>query len=267
MEAAATPSEPARRHGELRHHLARAVAHGVPHRAQPPRGAHEPQRAAPPYAEVVKSDERGDGVADARCERRADEPEIEDKEERVVEKDIRQSRDEGGEHRKPRLSRRDEEDVEDEPRHRERRRDEERDGVRCAERIERVVRTEHIEQRAQEDEPEDGKSRAEEHGDRDEQREVLPRVQPLARAELRRDKSTAARAEHRRADDRQEERRQDNIDRRQPVRPDRVRDKDAVHDEIDIHKDLRNHHRHGERKQRTVGDRLRKLRQSKFPSP
>ena len=70
---------------------------------------------------VVKSHECGDGVACRRRDSRALKAPTENEEEDVVEYHIDNAAHEGGEHRKTRLSRCNEEDVEDQPRHRERR--------------------------------------------------------------------------------------------------------------------------------------------------
>ena len=60
----------------------------------------------------------------------------------------------------------------------------------------------------------------------------------LSRAKLRRDEGTAARAEHGREHNRERDERHDDVDRRQPVRPDSVRHKEAVDDEVHVHKEL-----------------------------
>ena len=72
----------------------------------------------------------------------------------------------------------------------------------------------------------------------DEQGEIFACMAIFARAELCRDKGTAARAKHGREYDRERDERHDDVDRRQPVRPDSVRHKKAVDDEVHIHKEL-----------------------------
>ena len=64
------------------------------------------------------------------------------------------------------------------------------------------------------------------------------KARPAARPELRRDEGAPARAEHGREYDRERDERHDDVDRRQPIRPDGVRDEEAVDDEVHIHKEL-----------------------------
>ena len=187
---------------------------------------------------VVKPYECGDGVARCCGDGCSLQPPAEDKEEDVVEHHVDDAADEGGEHRETRLSRRNEEDVEDQPRHRERCRDEERYGVHFAERKEGIVRAEEIEDRAQEAHAEHSDQRAENDADEDEQGEIFLRMTVLSRPELRRDKGTPARAEHGREYDRERDERHDDVDRRQSVRSDGMRHKEAVDDEVHIHKEL-----------------------------
>ena len=94
------------------------------------------------------------------------------------------------------------------------------------------------ESRAQEGHAEHGNHRAENDADEDEQGEIFLRMTVLSRAKLRRDKGTAARAEHGREYDRERDERHDDVDRRQSIRSDGVRHKEAVDDEVHIHKEL-----------------------------
>ena len=188
--------------------------------------------------EVVKPYECGDGVARRRRDGCSLQSPAEDKEEDVVEHHVDDAADERGEHRETRLPRCNEEDVEDQPRHRERCRDEERDGVHFAERIEGVVRAEEIEDRAQEAHAKHSDKRAEKDADEDEQGKIFACMALFSRPELRRDKGTPARAEHGCEHNRERDERHDNVDRRQPLRPDGVRHKEAVNDEVHIHKEL-----------------------------
>ena len=206
--------------------------------------------------EIPETDEGRDGVADCRRNGRPLQSPVEDEERDIVEHHVDNAADERGEHREPRLPCRNEEDVEDQPRHRQRCGDKERHGVDGAERIERIVRTEEVENRAQEDEAADSDCRAEDNADEDEQGEVLARMAAFSLSKLRCDERAPARAEHRREDDRERDERHDDVDRRQPVRPDGVRNKETVHDEVHIHKELRDDHRHGECEQCTVGNGL-----------
>ena len=64
------------------------------------------------------------------------------------------------------------------------------------------------------------------------------KVRPAARPELRRDEGAAARAEHGCEYDHERDERHDDVDRRQPIRPDGVRNKETVHDEVHIHEEL-----------------------------
>ena len=187
---------------------------------------------------VVKSYECGDGVARCCGDGCSLQPPAEDKEEDVVEHHVDDAADEGGEHRETRLSRRNEEDVEDQPCHRERCRDEERNGIHFAERIERIVRAEEVENRVQEGHAEHGNHRAENDADEDEQGEIFACMAIFARAELRCNERTPARAEHGCKHNRERDERHDDVDRRQSIRPDGVRDEEAVDDEVHIHKEL-----------------------------
>ena len=72
----------------------------------------------------------------------------------------------------------------------------------------------------------------------DEQGEIFACMAIFARAELCRDKGTAARAEHGCEHNREWDERHNDVDRRQSIRPDGVRDEEAVDDEVHIHKEL-----------------------------
>ena len=72
----------------------------------------------------------------------------------------------------------------------------------------------------------------------DEQGEIFACMAIFARAELRCNERTPARAEHGCKHNRERDERHDDVDRRQSIRPDGVRDEEAVDDEVHIHKEL-----------------------------
>ena len=94
------------------------------------------------------------------------------------------------------------------------------------------------ESRAQEGHAEHGNHRAENDADEDEQGEIFACMAIFARAELRCNERTPASAEHGREHNRERDERHNDVDRRQPVRPDSVCDEEAVDDEVHIHKEL-----------------------------
>lgn len=94
------------------------------------------------------------------------------------------------------------------------------------------------ESRAQEGHAEHGNHRAENDADEDEQGEIFACMAIFARAELCCNERTPTCAEHGCEHDRERDERHDDVDRRQSIRSDGVRHKEAVDDEVHIHKEL-----------------------------